>query len=68
MKASWWGWWLVGIVVSFGVLEGWALQSHTTTLSQTVWGASEAFPLLPFLVGILVGGLGVHFWWGGRKG
>lgn len=58
-----WGLWLVIIIVSFGVFEGLAIYTGTPTLSQTVWSASEAFPLLPFLFGLLCGGLGVHFFW-----
>jgi uncharacterized membrane protein len=40
-------------------------MTDTPTLSQTVWHASEVFPLLPWLGGVLMGGLAVHFWWRG---
>lgn len=63
-----WGVWLLIIIASFGAMEGCALDSGTVTLSQTVWDTSAAFPLLPFLAGLLCGGLAVHFWWGGKNG
>ncbi|EJW09973.1 hypothetical protein A33M_0685 [Rhodovulum sp. PH10] len=60
-----WGWgaFVVAVIATFGLLEGWALATDTPTLSQTVWWASAAFPLLGPLVGFVVGGLFVHFWW-----
>lgn len=61
-----WALWLILIVVSFAPLERFALIHGVPTLSRTVWDASDAFPLLPFLGGLLTGGLAVHFWW--RKG
>jgi hypothetical protein len=30
-----------------------------------VWTASKAFPLLPFIVGFVIGVLACHFFWGG---
>jgi len=64
---SYWAWalWVVLIAVSFGLLEGWAISQKRPTLSATVWLFSKNFPLLPFLAGLLAGGLAVHFWWGG---
>lgn len=58
-----WGVWLLCILATFGLMEGLALHGGTVTLSQTVWDASSAFPLLPFLAGLLCGGLATHFWW-----
>lgn len=63
MKKWIWGLWIVLIIVSFGIMEGIALNTGTPTLSQTVWDVSKSFPLLPFLAGLLSGGLAVHFWW-----
>lgn len=67
---SYWIWaaWLAFLVVSFGVLEGWNLYRGTPTLSRSVWTWSKNFPLLPFLCGLLAGGLAVHFWWMGAPG
>lgn len=63
MKQWHWWVWILFIAVSFGLFEGYALQTDTVTLSQTVWMSSIEFPLLPFLVGMLFGGLAVHFFW-----
>jgi len=64
---SLWAWaaWITAIAVSFAGLEAWALVQGRPTLSRSVWIWSKAFPLLPFLAGLLAGGLAVHFWWGG---
>lgn len=67
MMAGYWLWacWLLFLVVSFAIFEGLALYRGTPTLSRSVWTWSKNFPLLPFLAGLLAGGLAVHFWWGG---
>lgn len=61
---------LIILWVSFGVLEGVSLSSGTPTLSQFVWWLSDAFPAFPFLfglfIGLLIGFLACHFWWGGK--
>lgn len=63
MKKWVWIWtlWIVGIAVSFAVLEflGW----NTLTLSRYVFNLSHAWPLFVYLCGNLTGGLAVHFWW-----
>ncbi len=64
MSFVWIAWWLL-IFASFAVLEGWALNTNRMTLSRWVWTTSKAFPLLPFIVGLVVGILAGHFWWGG---
>jgi hypothetical protein len=64
MTAVWIGW-LIVLVVSFGVFETYALVNNKITLSRFIWGVSKAFPLLPWIAGVLCGGLAVHFWWGG---
>lgn len=43
--------------------EAWALRSGRRTLSRMMWEATRAWPLLPWLVGVVCGGLAVHFWW-----
>lgn len=67
---SYWVWagWLVLLIVSFAVMEGWALMTNRPTLSRSVWTWSANFPLLPFFAGLLAGGLAVHFWWMGAPG
>lgn len=66
MTGYWkWAAWLLLIVVSFSVMEGYSLYDNTATLSRFVWTVTYYFPLLPWIVGVLVGGLAVHFWWGG---
>ena len=60
-----WAAWVALIAISFAFFEAWALVHKQATLSRSVWTWSKAFPLLPFLAGLLAGGLAVHFWWGG---
>lgn len=63
-----WAGWVALIAASFGAMEGWALTHGRATLSRSVWTWSKNFPLLPFLAGLLAGGLAVHFWWMGAPG
>lgn len=63
--SNYWTLWFLAILVTFIVGEFYALQTHGVTLSRWVWNLSKRFPILPALVGLLVGGLFVHFWWGG---
>lgn len=62
MKWMWAGW-VLGILTTFALLEAYAIQTGKETLSACVWQASQGFPLLPFLGGLVAGGLAVHFWW-----
>lgn len=63
---SWiWVGWLVFLAASFAAFEGYALKTGHMTLSRFTWTVSKAFPLFPWLVGVLVGVLACHFWWGG---
>lgn len=43
--------------------EAIALTVGRPTLSRMVWNATKAWPPLPFVAGVVVGGLAVHFWW-----
>lgn len=63
MKRWYWGVWILLVIGSFGVLEGYALYTQSWTLSATIWDAQIAFPLLAALWGLFVGGLTVHFFW-----
>ena len=67
---SYWIWagWILLLIVSFSIMEGIALKTNRPTLSASVWTWSKNFPLLPFLAGLLAGGLAVHFWWMGAPG
>ena len=60
-----WSWtaWILTIIVSFALLEGYALARGKLTLSRYTWQASVAWGPLPFVLGAIVGGLAVHFFW-----
>ena len=63
-----WAWtgWLLFLIASFAVFEGYAIRTHRTTLSAFVWALSKGWPPLPFVCGLVAGGLAVHFWWTGQ--
>lgn len=58
-----WLLWLGAILVTFMVLEGRAIRNGGVTLSSTIRGWCVTWPLLPFVVGLLFGVLGTHFFW-----
>jgi hypothetical protein len=60
-----WTFWLAIIVVSFIAFEGYALANGKTTLSRYTWDLTKAWPPLPLIVGLLIGFVTCHFWWGG---
>lgn len=63
---TFWTIWLFGLLpITFGLGEAYALYTGKPTLSQYVWRLSKAWPLFPFVAGVVTGGLAVHFWWGG---
>lgn len=66
MRIAWTAMILVNIVV-FAVLETYALSRGNPddglTLSRYVYDITQAWPLAIFLLGLLSGGLAVHFWW-----
>lgn len=65
MDVTVWMWlvWAGLSAVVFALLERRALQGHGITLSMTVWRISKAFLPVIFLMGMMAGGLAVHFWW-----
>jgi len=63
-----WAEWIAFIAVSFAIMEGSAIAHNRPTLSAAVWLWSKKFPLLPFLAGLLAGGLAVHWFWMGAPG
>lgn len=60
-----WAAWLLVVIVTFAAFETYALQTNRTTLSRFVWNATKAWPPLPFIVGLIIGFVCAHFWWGG---
>lgn len=63
-----WGAIILSWIIEFAIYETWNLRKGTPTLSASVWTWSANFPLLPFICGLLAGGLAVHFWWMGAPG
>lgn len=60
-----WTVWLVAIALTFAAGETYALMTGHKTLSRWVWDISKAWPPFPWVVGVLMGFLACHFWWGG---
>lgn len=57
-----WALWFGGLLLVFAIIEGAALVTgRIPTLSRTVWRLTVRYPLLPFLLGCVCGGLAVHF-------
>lgn len=54
--------WLLALVW-LALYEWWALATNHQSLSRAMWLMTTAWPPLIFLIGLLVGGLAVHFWW-----
>lgn len=54
---------IVAFLIAFAAGETYALKNNKVTLSRYVVNASKAWPLLPFALGLIVGALGVHFFW-----
>ena len=54
--------WLLAVALLLGY-EAFALWTGRRLLSHMVVYASRRWPPLPFVVGLVVGGLAVHFWW-----
>jgi hypothetical protein len=54
--------WGVAIIALLGY-EFYALCRGKTTLSRMMWQANAEWPFLSTLVGFIIGGLLVHFFW-----
>jgi hypothetical protein len=65
LVTAYWTIWLLLIAIGFVIGEAYALKHDRQTFSRYVWNISKAFPPLPFFVGVGVGFLAAHFWWGG---
>jgi hypothetical protein len=63
----WWAWVLVSVFGTFAIFETLALQTGGLSLSMFTWQLGAKFPLAIFafglVIGLLVGGLAVHFYW-----
>ena len=62
MTVAWLSW-ILSIIVTFALLESYALARNKLTLSRLTYNISEAWPPIIFTLGVVVGGLVVHFWW-----
>jgi hypothetical protein len=62
MAAIWTAWFAV-FVLAFAGLETWALKTGRKTLSRCVWNLGQEFPLFWIVLGMVAGGLFVHFSW-----
>jgi hypothetical protein len=62
-----WPWviWFAGVWISFAVLEGYAFKhpDREWTLSRAVSTLGKRWPLSIWFMGVLMGGLAVHFFW-----
>jgi len=58
-----WTIWVLVIIVSFALLEQYAFKHDKNTLSRFVVNLTKAWPLFPFIFGLIMGGLAVHFFW-----
>jgi hypothetical protein len=45
--------------------ETYALAKGKPTLSRFIWNLTKAWPPLPLVVGLAIGFVSAHFWWGG---
>lgn len=56
---------LLAAIVFFGIFEARAFRypEHQNTLSRWIFNIGKTWPLSIFLMGMLCGGLAVHFFW-----
>lgn len=58
-----WTGWLIFLVVSFSIFEAIAIGYGGMTLSMFTWILSQKWPPIIWVMGVLAGGLTVHFFW-----
>jgi hypothetical protein len=58
-----WSLFWVAVIVAFAIGEWASIRYNGKTLSHVVSVAAFNWPLLPYIYGILTGGLAVHFFW-----
>jgi hypothetical protein len=51
----------IAFIVYLAVYEAWAIATHNPTITDHVRDVNKAFVLMPFLAGLIIGGLAVHF-------
>lgn len=51
----------LAFVFYLAAYEGWAIVTHHKTITDHVRDVNKAFVLMPFLAGLIIGGLAVHF-------
>lgn len=57
-----WGLWFLLGFFSFLTYELWAYFTRKApTLSRTIWRLTKSYPLFPFALGAVTGGLAIHF-------
>jgi hypothetical protein len=54
--------WLVAVIVLLGY-EFWAIRTGRRTLSSQMVEWTRTWPLMPYIWGVVTGGLAVHFFW-----
>lgn len=54
---------MAGIAATFAGPEAFALLNGGTTFSAFMADTQSRWPLWELVWGLLIGGLGVHFWW-----
>lgn len=63
ITATHWAAFTAAWLAVFAVLEWQAFRTNTLTLSHWVHDLNTEWPILTFIVGAVVGGLAVHFYW-----
>jgi hypothetical protein len=60
-----WIWLAFGLacLAGFALFESAALTSDGLTLSRLIYDANQAWPMVSVIMGAIVGGLLVHFFW-----
>ena len=60
-----WAWlaWFLAAIVTFAVLEGYAIRTGRKTLSRTVRDMNQAWPLTSAVMALVMGALLTHFFW-----
>ena len=61
-----WAVWFVTVMIVFAMIEAFALATRRIkTLSATIWELTKRQPILPFVLGLVVGVLAVHLFGNG---
>jgi hypothetical protein len=64
MNTYWWIWTVIAII-AFIIGEKYAFDhgNRQNTLSRWIYDIGKTWPLSIFLMGMMIGGLAVHFFW-----